>query len=298
MNSDDDFPTITRLSPEGAWPSFSNDGSELVFAAAAGGSNRRLMLLSLNSDAGPIAITPPDIDASRPTWRWSPSLIAFTYNNDALYTIERDGSNCRPFLTQPPSGLPALLHPSWYSDMKSIAAVGMTETGSGRQSVLYKVTPGKDSGRQLEALTKFPNVCAGRPTVSPDGKAVAFAGNAGRCNQEGNQLWVVSPPGEAFRLEPGEAISAYQGRSPNWSPDGKWIAFVSTRPAANPAKATLKAVWVVRAKGGKAYQLTGWDCNAANVEWSPDQRKIALGSTTYGIGIFDVPDRFLPSAED
>jgi Tol biopolymer transport system component len=254
------------------------------------------MLLSLNSGANPVAITPPDIDASRPTWRWSSSLIAFTYNNDTIYTIERDSANCRPFLAHPPSRLPALLHPSWYRDLKSIAAVGMTETDSGRRSVLYKVTPGKDGADQLEALTTFPNVCAGRPTVSPDGKAVAFAGNAGGCNQESNQLWVVNPPGEPGRLEPGEPMSEYQGRSPNWSPDGKWIAFVSTRPAGSPTKATPKAVWVVSAAGGKAYQLTDCDCNAANVEWSPDQRKIALGSMTYGIGIFDVPEQFLPGA--
>src|SRR5580704_12134730 len=101
MNSNGDFPIITRLAPEGVWPSFCRDGSELVFAAPGGGRNRRLMLLSLNSGANPVAITPPDIDASRPTWRWSPSLIAFTYNNDTIYTIERDSANCRPFLAQP-----------------------------------------------------------------------------------------------------------------------------------------------------------------------------------------------------
>lgn len=297
MNANDQFPTITRLASEGVWPSFSSDGSELVFAAANGERNRQLMVLAINRNASAVPITPASMDATRPTWRWSPWLIAFTRNNESIYTIERDGSNCKPFLSEPPARMPSLLHPSWYSDLKSIAVVGMTETASGRQAIIYKITQRRDEASRLEALTRFPDVCGGRPTVSPDRTSIAFAGNGGRCNQESNQLWIVTPPDAARRLEPGEPVSAYQGRSPNWSPDGKWIAFVSTRPAPNPTKSTPKAVWVIRAQGGEAYQLTDSSYNPANVEWSPDQRRIAFGSFTYGIGIFDVPEKFLPRDE-
>jgi len=288
------FPPVTRLSSEGVWPSFSSDGAELVFSAPIGGHCRRLMLLSLADGASPVPITPPDIDATRPAWRWSTSLIAFTYGNHSLYTVERDGSNCRPFLSQEPDGSLALLHPSWYSDLKSIAVVGMTETPSGRSSIIYKATTGVDRVRQLEPLTSFPEVCAGRPCVSPDGDAVVFAGNAGRCSQPANQLWVVTDDQQPRRLEPGEPASACQGRSPSWSPDGRWIAFVSTRPAPSPSKGSPKAVWVISASGGEAYQLTDSTYDAANVDWSPDQRRIAFGSATFGINIFDVPEKFLP----
>lgn len=50
---------------------------------------------------------------------------------------------------------------------------------------------------------------------------------------------------------------------PNWSPDGKFITFVSTR-AGNPD------IWIVAAAGGEARQLTEFSSVEANPQWSPD----------------------------
>lgn len=281
------------LHPKGVWPSFSRDGSRIVF-----GLDGSLVIIASGAEetAQPARLTPDGINATRPTWSWSPETIAFTYDATTIYTIESDGSNCRPFLPKTHQKLPKLFHPCWYKDLKAIAVVGISENEGVREPVIYKLSQPGSNAPPIQALTRFPDVCAGRLSVSPDCNMVVFAGNGGGCNQESNQLWVVTPEQAAERLEPGEPVAAYQGRSPGWSPDGRWIAFVSTRPAPRPAKDTPKAIWVISSSGGEAYQLTDSRYNPSNVEWSRDQKRIVFGSFTHGIGILDVPEKFLPTS--
>lgn len=293
MSENSGFPVVKKVWAEGVWPSFSRDGRTIVFATGINSRYRRLVTMDAVGASPPVPLTPPDFDASRPSWSWSPATIAFVMNGRDIYTIDSNGRNLRPFLPSRQQDACNLLHPAWCKDLKSIIVVGMIERPHGRESVIYKISPDERSGT-LEALTRFPDVCAGRPTVSPDGLSVAFAGNARRCDQERNQVWIVTPPGAARRLEPEEPVSSFQGRSPSWSPDGRWIAFVSTRPAAEPSKATPKAIWVISASGGQPYQITDSTNNPANVEWSRDQRRIVFGSFTHGIGVLEVPEEFLP----
>jgi Tol biopolymer transport system component len=66
------------------------------------------------------------------------------------------------------------------------------------------------------------------PSVSPDGRWVAFAGqkNDGQSyDQEENVIWLLSDSGTLKTLEP----NPVQGRAPVWSPDGTHIAFESDR---------------------------------------------------------------------
>jgi Tol biopolymer transport system component len=140
-------------------------------------------------------------------------------------------------------------------------------------------------------LTTFPEVCAGRPGVSPDGETVVFAGNAGGFAQSANQLWVVTPHAKPWRLEQAEPALA-QGRGPRWSPDGKWIACTSTRPSPNPLETTPKAIWIISADGDQAYRLTDHTFNPLHVAWSPDQKRLACGGFGCGLAVLDLPERF------
>ena len=60
--------------------------------------------------------------------------------------------------------------------------------------------------------------------------------------------------------------------APRWSPDGKYISFLSSRPG--PAKGTQ--VWVLERSGGEARQLTQLKGGVTSYQWSPDSTRLAL----------------------
>jgi len=69
-------------------------------------------------------------------------------------------------------------------------------------------------------------------------------------------------------------------QSPEWSPDGKTIAFVSNR-SADPEKNDNTDIFTIEAKtGGKITQLTTWKGHDINPKWSPDGKFIAYLRST------------------
>ena len=62
---------------------------------------------------------------------------------------------------------------------------------------------------------------------------------------------------------------------PQWSPDGKFISFVSARGSAE-AKAQI---YLMRADGGEAWKLTDAKENVSSYAWAPDGTRIAYVAT-------------------
>jgi dipeptidyl aminopeptidase/acylaminoacyl peptidase len=292
--SEDHFVEFERIWPEGAWPCFSPDGRRLVFTGDLERANNRLMILSADGAGEPEYITPPDLNAKRPTWLHRGREIAFNRDQTSIWTIDLDTGRIEPFLPESPARWPPFVHPCAYPNERAVAAVRFRETANGREGVLCKVTP--SAAAPILQLTTFPEVCAGRPGVSPDGETVVFAGNAGRFAQGANQLWVVKLNGKPLRLEQDDPVLA-QGRAPRWSPDGKWIACTSTRPALKPKETTPKAVWIISADGKEAHRLTDRSMNPLHVAWSPDQKRLACGGIGCGLALLDLPERFHAGGE-
>src|SRR5262245_2094172 len=119
-----------------------------------------------------------------------------------------------------------------------------------------------------EAMTKLRQV--GGVQVSPDGKRVVFtvreAVTDGEHSEYVTQLHMANADGsDPVQLTHG----AKSSDNPHWAPDGKTIAFVSSR-------AGKRDLWLIRPAGGEASQLTGVKTAVSGYKWSPDGKSIAF----------------------
>jgi dipeptidyl aminopeptidase/acylaminoacyl peptidase len=114
------------------------------------------------------------------------------------------------------------------------------------------------------------------PRISPDGRRVVY--EVVSTNWEDNSfdrsLWIVDvADGRPHPLTTAKKSST----GADWSPDGKWIAFVSDRPAQiSGSPADKRQLYVISADGGEARQLTKVEEGVAAFAWAPDSRRIAF----------------------
>lgn len=117
----------------------------------------------------------------------------------------------------------------------------------------------------------------GAPTVSPDGRQVVYT--VTRYDLETDRgrtdLWLVpTAGGEPRQLTHGSASSS----SPAWSPDGRWIAFVSARDDHG------SQIWLLPAAGGEPRRLTSAEGGAGGPVWSRDGSLLAFTSDVWPEG--------------
>ena len=116
------------------------------------------------------------------------------------------------------------------------------------------------------------------PEISPDGKRVVY--EVSRTNWEDNaferDLWIVdTATGEGHQL----TASKKSSTNAAWSPDGKWIAFLSDRPGQiSGTPEGKKQIYVIAADGGEARQLTKVETGVNNLAWSPDSKRMAFSA--------------------
>src|SRR5581483_4180465 len=117
----------------------------------------------------------------------------------------------------------------------------------------------------------------GDPQRSPDGAWVAYTvrREVKETDKSDTDVWMARWDGsqevQLTRTPASESM-------PRWSPDGRWLAFLSARSAGDPGgKADDDAqVWLLDRTGGEAMKLTDVEGGVSAFAWSPDSKRLVL----------------------
>jgi dipeptidyl aminopeptidase/acylaminoacyl peptidase len=105
--------------------------------------------------------------------------------------------------------------------------------------------------------------------IAPDGAAVAYLVTSydKKSDESRSALWLADWAGkESIQLTRGESVS-----EPRFSPDGRYLSFLSARPAEGKTQ-----LWVLDRRGGEPRQLTHGIGELTSYEWSPDSEHVVL----------------------
>src|SRR5438128_12054522 len=127
------------------------------------------------------------------------------------------------------------------------------------------------------------------PNVSPDGRLVAYVvTKIDRAqNRRNSSIWMVATDGSRAPWQ--FTTSPQSSNSPRWSPDGKSLAFLSSRPAettpaagtgSTPAEQTRNQVYLLSMNGGEARRITNLKNGVSLFRWSPDGTRLVVVSRT------------------
>lgn len=110
------------------------------------------------------------------------------------------------------------------------------------------------------------------PRISSDGTRVVYTVSTPdvKNNRTDSNIWMVATDGSA----PRQLTTAGKDGGARWSPDGKRIAFVSSRGGSDQ-------LYVMNAGGGEAARLTDLSGGVDEIVWAPDGNAIAFVSEVY-----------------
>jgi dipeptidyl aminopeptidase/acylaminoacyl peptidase len=131
--------------------------------------------------------------------------------------------------------------------------------------------PAEKKAFTIADLYKIKNVTD--PQFSPDGTRVAFCVTEffleeGKTNSD---IFLMNADGTGLRRMTRDEGADYHAR---WSPDGRWLLFVSTRENGPQA-------WKIPVGGGEAVKVTDFSSGVNEPRWLPDGKRILFFSEVY-----------------
>ena len=117
------------------------------------------------------------------------------------------------------------------------------------------------------------------PQPSPDGKWISYTLSTidSIKDNRNSDIWMISWDG----TQDIQLTNSPDGETrARWSPDGKYISFLSSRQPGDPtAKPTGSQVWLLDRRGGEGRRLTDRKGGVNDYAWSPDSKKLLLTMT-------------------
>ncbi len=152
-----------------------------------------------------------------------------------------------------------LYFPSISADGKTIVyeenfGLWKLDTATGKSSEIRVDI--KSDVKESEVELKTVSSEADSFNLSPSTKRAAIA-------THGEIFTIATDRGEVQRV----TETAWREENPRWSPDGKWIAFVSDRTG-------REEIWIADEMGRNLKKLTDVDCDKPAIVWAPDSNSL------------------------
>jgi Tol biopolymer transport system component/predicted Ser/Thr protein kinase len=261
-------------SPDGNWVVMSEKDSETepfaLSLLSVDGSEKRKLTSPPKQSFGD---TDPTFSPDGRSLAFSRGINADTFGLGKLYLLAfSDGWKPAGEPRQITFGNQGAQYPTWTADGREIvyAAGSWISRGLWRISAFGQAA-GRAAPRPLPSLGND----ASEPAISRNGHRLAYVHRFSH-----STIWRMAAPGlEAKRPlnQPTSVISSTRDdTSPQFSPDGKKVAFASTRSGS-------LEVWVCDADGSNAVQVTSFGGpDVSTPRWSPDGGRIAFDSNAAG----------------
>jgi dipeptidyl aminopeptidase/acylaminoacyl peptidase len=137
-------------------------------------------------------------------------------------------------------------------------------------AIIFCFTASGQEKRPLKPTDLYNIPTLSDPQVSPDGRWVAYQLAVVDTAKDSrvSHIWMQSWDGaESIQLTFGSEPAS----APRWSPDGRYLSFLSARDSKNGPQ-----IWLMDRRGGEGKKLTDIKGGLQDYEWSPDSRRIVM----------------------